>query len=60
MFWTKAKPIMDFFKNYNPLEIRMDLEDGNVLDNFNGTTTHAWERLLSWIVTNQGLTIKGI
>ncbi len=60
MFWARAKPLRDFFKRYDPLEIRKELEDGNVLDNFSGTITHSWERMLSWIVTSQGYLIKGI
>lgn len=60
MFWAKAKPLIDFFIQYNPLEIRKSLEDGNVIDNFSGTNTHSWERLLSWIVINSGYKITGI
>lgn len=60
MFWARAKPFLDFFESHNPLEIRKELENGNVLDNFSGTITHSWERFFSWIVTSNGLTIKGI
>ncbi len=60
MFWAKAAPIKNFFTQHNPLQIRKELEDGNILDNFSGTNTHSWERVLSWIVTSQGYTIKGI
>jgi lipopolysaccharide biosynthesis protein len=60
MFWARAKPMKDFFCSYDPLEIRKDLEDGNVLDNFSGTITHSWERVLSWIITSKGFLIKGI
>ena len=60
MFWAKVHPVKDFFNRYNPLEIRKDLEDGNILDNFSGTITHSWERVLSWIITSQGYSIKGI
>lgn len=60
MFWARAKPVKDFFSAYNPLEIRKELEDGNVLDNFSGTITHSWERMLSWIITSKGFSIKGI
>ena len=60
MFWAKVKPVKDFFNKYNPVEIRKELEDGNVLDNFSGTVTHSWERLLSWIITSQHYSIKGI
>jgi lipopolysaccharide biosynthesis protein len=60
MFWAKASPLMEFFKKNDPLKIRQTLEAGNVIDNFAGTYTHSWERLLSWIITSQGLTIKKI
>ena len=60
MFWAKAKPVKYFFNQHNPLEIRKNLEDGNILDNFSGTITHSWERVLSWIITSQGYSIKGI
>ncbi len=57
MFWTRARPLLDFFRSHDPLAIRATLEYGNVIDNFSGTTTHAWERLLSWIVTSKGFSI---
>lgn len=57
MFWARARPLLDFFRTHDPLAIRATLESGNVIDNFSGTTTHAWERLLSWIITSKGLSI---
>ncbi len=60
MFWARAKPLLDFFKIYNPIAIRATLEDGNVIDNFHGTITHSWERLLSWIITSNGYLIEGV
>jgi lipopolysaccharide biosynthesis protein len=60
MFWAKAPVLMDFFKKFDPLKIRQTLEEGNVIDNFAGTHTHSWERMLSWIVTCQGLKIKTV
>lgn len=60
MFWARAAPLLRFFSLYNPLEIRKQLENGNVIDNFSGTLTHSWERLLSWIITTEKLYIKGI
>ena len=60
MFWARAKPFKDFFMKHNPLEIRRQLESGNVVDNFEGTITHSWERILSWIVIGDGYDIKGI
>ena len=40
--------------------LRKQLENGNVIDNFSGTVTHSWERLLSWIVTSNKMFITGI
>ncbi|MEJ8804057.1 rhamnan synthesis F family protein [Pontibacter sp. H249] len=60
MFWVKVKPLLNFFNANCPLAIRASLEEGNVLDNYCGSRTHAWERLLSWIVTSQGYLIKGV
>jgi lipopolysaccharide biosynthesis protein len=60
MFWARTEIIMDFFRNHNPLEIRESLEEGNVLDNTEGTMTHSWERLLSWIVSSQGYSIEEV
>lgn len=60
MFWARAAPLLHFFSLHNPLEIRKQLENGNVIDNFSGTLTHSWERLLSWIITTEKLYIKGI
>jgi lipopolysaccharide biosynthesis protein len=58
MFWAKAQALLEFFNRYDSLKIRQLLESGNVLDNFEGTYTHSWERILTWIVTSKGLTIK--
>ncbi|MGC4035400.1 MAG: rhamnan synthesis F family protein [Chitinophagaceae bacterium] len=60
MFWARADAMLNFFKKFDPLKIRQQLEYGNVLDNFSGTYTHSWERLLCWIVLSDGLTIKSI
>ena len=60
MFWARAKPLKDFFIDYNPLEIRSQLESGNVIDNFSGTITHSWERILSWIISGNGYYLEGI
>jgi lipopolysaccharide biosynthesis protein len=60
MFWVRESAFMSFFRKYSPLEIRSNLEMGNVMDDFGPTVTHSWERLLGWIVTSSGLTIKGI
>lgn len=60
MFWAKAPTLLAFFQQHDPLKIRQTLEAENVVDNFTGTVTHSWERLLSWIITSQGLKIKTI
>lgn len=60
IFCCKWKPVQQFFTNNPPLKIRALLEKGNVQDTDNGTLTHSWERLFSWIITSQGYTIKGL
>jgi lipopolysaccharide biosynthesis protein len=60
MFWVRAQPLLQFFKLHSPAAIRAQLENGNVIDNFSGTVTHSWERLLSWIVTGKGYYMHGI
>jgi lipopolysaccharide biosynthesis protein len=60
MFWARFEPYKFFFSQHSPLSIREKLENGNVLDHDNGSLTHTWERLLSWIVTNNKLKIQGI
>lgn len=59
MFWVRASLLQSFFTTYPPLAIRATLEEGNVMDSL-PTYTHAWERLLCWMVTAQGYQIKGI
>lgn len=59
MFWVRASLFEEFFCNYAPLEIRQRLEPGNI-DDQAATHTHAWERLLCWLVTARGYRIKGI
>lgn len=60
MFWAKASALVEFFKTNDPLSIRQSLEVGNVIDNFKGTNTHAWERVLSWIVLSKGFEIETV
>jgi lipopolysaccharide biosynthesis protein len=60
MFWAKAPVLLDFFTVHDPLLVRQTLEEGNVIDNFEGTYTHSWERMLSWILVSKGLTIKTV
>ena len=42
------------------MEIRSELEKGNVMDNELGTNTHSLERVFSWISESQGFKIYGI
>lgn len=60
MFWARAVPLLTFFRKHAPLDIRKTLESGNVMDETSGTVTHAWERMLSWIINEQGYSIKGL
>ncbi|MEI7596457.1 MAG: rhamnan synthesis F family protein [Bacteroidota bacterium] len=60
MFWVRSSIFEEFFSKYNPLEIRSELEKGNVMDNDAGTKTHSLERVFSWIATSQGYKIHGI
>jgi lipopolysaccharide biosynthesis protein len=60
MFWARSLPILDFFRQHHPLEIRKTLEKGNIMDENDGSYTHAWERMLSWLIFARGYTIKGL
>ena len=60
MFWARTSPLLDFFGRFPPLDIRTTLERGNIMDETAGSTTHAWERLFSWLIFAQGYTIKGL
>jgi lipopolysaccharide biosynthesis protein len=60
MFWVRASLLEDFFKLYSPLFIRGELERGNVTDDAGLTVTHAWERMLCWLVSSRGYKIRGI
>lgn len=60
MFWVRSLPLITFFSKNAPLDIRKDLETGNVMDESKGTMTHAWERMLSWIIMQQGYNLKGL
>lgn len=59
MFWVRESIYRQFFAQHSPLRIRATLEDGNVTDE-TPTITHAWERLLSWLVTAQGYKIETV
>jgi lipopolysaccharide biosynthesis protein len=60
MFWARFSILRSFFENNHALYCREFLEKGNIMDEEHGTFTHAWERLLCWIVTARKYEIKGI
>ena len=60
MYWIRASIIKKFFKKNNPILMRENLEAGNVLDLYEERMAHTWERMFSWIATNEGYIIKGI
>jgi len=60
MFWARQRPLLDFFTQHQPLDIRGSLERGNVMDDNHGTFTHSWERLMTWLIFTRGYTIKGL
>ena len=60
MFWVRASLFKEFFTQYPPLQIRSELEQGNVTDVDGPTVAHSWERLLCWLVTGKGYQISGI
>jgi lipopolysaccharide biosynthesis protein len=60
IFGCKWAPIKNFFCKNPPLKIRATLEKGNVQDTTEGTLTHSWERIFSWIITSQGYSLRGI
>ncbi|MBS1603554.1 MAG: glycosyltransferase [Bacteroidetes bacterium] len=60
MYWMRASIIESFFKKNNPIELRSELEAGNVLDNHGSTIAHTWERMFCWLGANQGYKIHGI
>jgi lipopolysaccharide biosynthesis protein len=60
MYWIRNSIFESFFKQLDLINIRAELEEGNVLDNFKGTHAHTWERMFCWMATNQGYSITGI
>lgn len=59
MFWVRTSIMTDFFKRHWPLNCRKMLEYGNVMDINEGTYSHAWERILSWIAGEE-YSMRGI
>ena len=60
MFWYRMQPINHFFKINSPLQVRESFESGNIIDQYAGSYTHSWERLLCWIITMQNYKIDTI
>jgi len=60
MFWIRSSIIEKFFRKNDPILIRGELESGNVMDSHGESLTHTWERMFSWIATNDGYRIEGI
>lgn len=60
MFWVRSKIITSFFSKYSALEIRKNMERGNVTDTQIGTHTHTMERFLGFIVGDSGHKLTGI
>jgi lipopolysaccharide biosynthesis protein len=60
MFWVRAAIFENFFSTWSALNIRSELESGNIMDTEGPTRTHAWERLFCWLVTAKGYQIMGV
>jgi len=60
MFWIRSSVIEKFFRKNDPILIRAELESGNVMDSHGESLTHTWERMFSWIATNDGYRVDGI
>lgn len=60
MYWIRSSIIKKFFEKNHPVLMRENLEAGNVLDLHEERLAHTWERMFSWIATNEGYTLKGI
>lgn len=58
MFWIRTAVLRRFFDHGLAPAVRATLEAGNVLDHEQGTVTHCWERLFSWIATAENFLIK--
>ncbi|MEP6746305.1 MAG: rhamnan synthesis F family protein [Bacteroidota bacterium] len=60
MFWIRTSIVKSFFQRIPALNCRETLEKGNIMDHFEGSYTHTWERLMCWIASAQNYSIKGI
>jgi hypothetical protein len=60
VFIARSEIFKNFFTAHGPLEIREQLEPGNVLDLKSGTFTHSWERMFCFIAQAQGYQVIGV
>lgn len=60
IFWSRFDVLYNFFKTYNALELRNELEKGAFTDSFEEKKTHAIERILGLIYLDCNKKIIGI
>lgn len=60
MFWVRANPFLSVFAEHDPLAMAAELEPGDHHDDGRPTRTHALERIFGYLITAQGLTIRGL
>jgi lipopolysaccharide biosynthesis protein len=60
IYWIRSSIIEYFFRNHHPIRTREGLEAGNVMDLDGERLAHSWERMFSWIATDQGYRMHGI
>lgn len=60
IFMAKSEIFSNFFSRHHSLDIREQLEPGNVLDLDKGTYTHSWERMFCFIAQAQGYKVVGV
>jgi lipopolysaccharide biosynthesis protein len=60
IFMAKSEIFSNFFSRHHSLEIREQLEAGNMLDLYSGTYTHSWERMFCFIAQAQGYKVVGV
>ena len=59
-FWIRKNILDRFLQEKSLIEIRFELEKGNVMDHFEPKYTHSWERIFGCMVENAGYSIKVI
>jgi len=60
MFWSHTKYYRPLFERIDIMDLITHFESGNVLDLEAASLTHAWERLLSYVITGQQLKITAL